>query len=112
MAKDLNYYFNNLPECLRKEIFSNIIPDSRNIKFHKYYPNTFHEKNLETTYECEQSSIQFLIHPSGRNSDHKIYKENIDGCVRDFKKNMKSSTDREQFIKEFFEPAYLQTIKN
>jgi len=79
---------------------------------HKYYPNTFHEKNLETTYECEQSSIQFLIHPSGRNSDHKIYKENIDGCVRDFKKNMESSTDREQFIKEFFKPAYLQTIKN
>lgn len=79
---------------------------------HKYYPNTFHGKNLESIHECEQSSIQFLIHPSGRNADHKIYKENIDSCVRDFKKNMESSNDREQFIQGFFEPAYLQTIKN
>jgi hypothetical protein len=79
---------------------------------HKYHPNTFHEKNLESSHECEQSSIQFLIHPSGRNADHKIYKENIDSCVRDFKKNMESPSDREQFIQGFFEPAYLQTIKN
>jgi hypothetical protein len=79
---------------------------------HKYYPNTFHGKNLESTHECEQNSIQFLIHPSGKNADHKIYKENIDSCVRDFKKNMESSNDREQFIQGFFEPAYLQTIKN
>lgn len=78
---------------------------------HKYYPNTFHEKNLETTYECEQSSIQFLIHPSGRNADHKIYKENIDSCVRDFKKNMESSTDREQFIKEFLNLPICKQLK-
>ena len=61
MAKDLNYYFNNLPECLRKEIFSNIIPESRNIKFHKYYPNT-HETNYNyAKYEIARNNENTII---------------------------------------------------
>ena len=53
MAKDLNYYFNNLPECLRKEIFSNIIPESRNIKFHKFY--------FFTLYYCKKLHIKIIF---------------------------------------------------
>jgi len=79
---------------------------------HKYHTNIFHGNKTEATYECDQNSIQFLIHPSGKNADHKIYKENLDSCVRDFKKYMELSNGREEFIKEFFEPAYKQSMEN
>ena len=86
MAKDLNYYFNNLPECLRKEIFSNIIPDSRNIKFHKYYPNTRETNYNYAKYEVARNNKNFIIKNTNnlmlsripkKNGKHRYYITNV-----------------------------------
>jgi hypothetical protein len=61
MEKDLNYYFKNLPECLRKEIFSNIIPESRNINFDKYYPNAYETNYNYAKYEVARNNENTII---------------------------------------------------
>ena len=75
---------------------------------HSKYSNIFHGKDLEESYNCKENSVQFLIHPSGRNTDHKEYKETMDSCLVDFRKYMESNSDQQQFIDTFFKPAYIK----
>jgi len=75
---------------------------------HNKHSNIFHGEDLNHNGKCEESSVQFLIHPSGRNADHEDYKETMDSCLRDFRKYMESEEDQEQFINTFFKPAYLK----
>ena len=79
---------------------------------HSKYPNVFHGKALEELHFCDQNSIQFLIHPSGRNNDHEVYKENMDSCVRDFKKFMENESTKGAFIDDYFKPAYEEVFNN
>ena len=75
---------------------------------HSRHSNIFHGEDLNHNRKCDENSIQFLIHPSGRNADHEDYKETMDSCVRDFKKFMESEQDQDLFINTFFKPAYLK----
>ena len=75
---------------------------------HNRHANIFHGKDLNYKEKCEENSVQFLIHPSGRNADHEDYKETMDSCLRDFRKYMESEVDQGQFIDIFFKPAYLK----
>jgi hypothetical protein len=75
---------------------------------HNRHANIFHGKDLNHHEKCEENSVQFLIHPSGRNADHEDYKETMDSCLRDFRKYMESEEDQDQFINIFFKPAYLK----
>ena len=68
---------------------------------HNRHSSIFHGKELNHDNKCEEKSIQFLIHPSGRNADHEDYKETMDSCLRDFRKYMESDADQEQFIDVF-----------
>ena len=69
---------------------------------HNRHANIFHGKDLNHNEKCEENSVQFLIHPSGRNADHEDYKETMDSCLRDFRKYMESKADQDQFIDIFF----------
>ena len=75
---------------------------------HNRHANIFHGKDLNHSEKCEENSVQFLIHPSGRNADHEDYKETMDSCLRDFRKYMESKADQDQFIDIFFKPAYVK----
>lgn len=75
---------------------------------HKKHANIFHGKDSNHIEKCNENSVQFLIHPSGRNADHEDYKETMDSCLRDFRKYMESMSDQDQFINIFFKPAYLK----
>jgi len=78
---------------------------------HNKHSNIFHGEDLNHNGKCEENSVQFLIHPSGRNADHEDYKETMDSCLRDFRKYMESEEDQEQFINTFFKPAYLKVAE-
>jgi hypothetical protein len=74
---------------------------------HKRHPNIFHSKTLDSNYKCEEKSVQFLIHPSGLNDEHQIFKDSMDDCLKDFQKYMESEKDQHEFLNQFFKPAYL-----
>jgi hypothetical protein len=78
---------------------------------HNRHSDIFHGKDLNHGKQCEENSIQFLIHPSGRNTDHEDYKDTMDSCLRDFRKYMESEADQEQFIDIFFKPAYMKVAE-
>lgn len=77
---------------------------------HKRHTNIFHGKKLEEVYECEEKSIQFLIHPSGLSVDHQEFKDAMDSCLNDFKKFMTQERDRSEFLSYFFKPAFLRVL--
>jgi hypothetical protein len=73
---------------------------------HKKWPNIFHGKGLKEGYSCEENSLQFLIHPSGLTNDHMQFKEAMDQCLRDFRTFMHDINLRDDFVTQYFEPAY------
>lgn len=77
---------------------------------HKRHTNIFHGKKLEEEYDCEERSIQFLIHPSGLSTDHQDFKDAMDSCLNDFKRYMTQGNERLEFVEEFFKPAYLKVL--
>lgn len=77
---------------------------------HKRHPNIFHGRPFDLEFKCEEKSIQFLIHPSGKMSDHQDYKEAMDSCLVDFRRYMVHETEKWEFLSEFFKPAYLRVM--
>jgi hypothetical protein len=66
---------------------------------HKRHANIFHGKSLDSTYKCDEKSIQFLIHPSGLSSDHQEFKDAMDQCLADFKNYMTQGPETLEFLK-------------
>lgn len=79
---------------------------------HKKWPNIFHGKRLNESYFCEENSLQFLIHPSGLTNDHAQFKDAMDECIRDFRNFMHDVNLREDFVLQYFEPAYKVLLSN
>lgn len=77
---------------------------------HNRHANIFHGKSLKTNYKCDEKSIQFLIHPSGLNTDHQDFKDAMDLCLRDFKSYMTQGTETLEFLDEYFKPAFLKVL--
>ena len=78
---------------------------------HKRHVNIFHGKKMNENYECDENSIQFLIHPSGLSTDHQDFKDAMDACLADFKRYMTSEgPETMEFLNEYFKPAYLKVL--
>jgi hypothetical protein len=77
---------------------------------HKRHANVFHGKPLDTLYKCEEKSIQFLIHPSGLSVDHQEFKDAMDLCLNDFKRYMTEGPETQEFLNEYFKPAFLKVL--
>jgi hypothetical protein len=77
---------------------------------HKRHPNLFHGKPIDTKYECDEKSIQFLIHPSGLSTDHQDFKDAMDQCLQDFKNFMTQGPERIEFLNQYFKPAFLKVL--
>lgn len=77
---------------------------------HKRHANIFHSKPLDSTYKCDEKSIQFLIHPSGLSIDHQEFKDAMDLCLTDFKSYMTKGPETHEFLNAYFKPAYLKVL--
>ena len=78
---------------------------------HKRHVNIFHGKSVDEHFECEENSIQFLIHPSGLSSDHQDFKDAMDSCLTDFKRYMTDGgPEMMEFLNVYFKPAYLKVL--
>jgi len=73
---------------------------------HKKWPNIFHGRGMNESFSCDENSLQFLIHPSGLTNDHLQFKEAMDQCLRDFRSFMHDVKLRDDFVVQYFEPAY------
>lgn len=73
---------------------------------HKNYPAIFHGSNSDSDLDCSSTSIQFLVHPSGKAEYHKEYADAIEQLRKDFKRAMsESGRDRAEFFQDFFIPT-------
>ena len=73
---------------------------------HKHYPEIFHGADTVDNANCKSTSIQFLIHPSGKSDFHKEYSDAVEQLRRDFKRAMSEpGRDRTVFFDDFFIPT-------
>jgi hypothetical protein len=77
---------------------------------HDKHVEVFHGLAQGSVYECNQSSVQLLIHPSGKQSDHAKYFDLISDLLKIWKSDMSSDLNRIKFINEIFQPNYVEVI--
>jgi hypothetical protein len=79
---------------------------------HRFHPQLFHGKPFESENTCLESSIQFLVHPSGTQRFHKEYFEQISETRKVFRRMMSGEPrDKKEFFNNYFLPAYKNTIE-
>ena len=72
---------------------------------HKNYPEIFHGARVSNDLHCSCSSLQFLIHPSGKSDYHKEYADAVNILRKDLKRSMaEPGRDREYFSDNLFLP--------
>jgi hypothetical protein len=73
---------------------------------HKNYPEIFHGAKIDSELHCSCSSLQFLIHPSGKSEYHKEYADAVEILRRDLKRAMaEPGRDRDYFSNDLFLPT-------
>ena len=76
---------------------------------HKHFPAIFHGSKDNSNFHCSSSSVQFLIHPSGKSEYHKEYAEAVEQLRKDFKRAMaQPGRDRTEFFESFFQPTVVR----
>jgi len=75
---------------------------------HKHHSSIFHGSDSQSGSKCGSSSIQFLIHPSGKSDYHQEYADAVEQLRKDFKRSMSNSgRDRTEFFENFFKPTVM-----
>lgn len=77
MEKSLNYYIDNLPPYIGREIFKFVIPDSQEIIFKEYYNWYFHSSKYEAAFICNKlvknKNGVYLCRIPKKNNKHRYY---------------------------------------
>ena len=77
---------------------------------HKAYRAAFHGKAVEAGFDCKQSGLQLLIHPSGKQADHARFYDQVSQIQRDWVADMRSPLNRERFYIEIFDPTFREVL--
>jgi hypothetical protein len=77
---------------------------------HERHHSVFHESTFGPGSRCSQTSIQMLIHPSGRQIDHRIYFDWIQNLRSEWLGAMRSDLNRDRFVAELFTPIWLSVL--